>query len=189
MFPSHDPLKLDHFKSAPELSKRFIPIYSNKDVIKKLGSGTVLEEKQPYRIGDFTVFPLPVKHDVECYAYLIIHPEIGKLVFCTDAASFPYNISGLDHLLIEANYDELIQQEYMLNNFYSHNNIERLTNSHLSLYQAKEIVKRHNSDKLKTIMLLHLSSRNSNSDYFKEEIQKITGKPVIIANKNIEIEL
>ena len=137
--------ELDHFKGAPDLSKRFIKVYGNEDVIFKLGSGNVLQDKTLNEVGNFQVYPLSVIHDVPCNAFVISHPEMGKLLFVTDAASFPYNVKGIDHALIEANYCEDLMQEYAIKNMgHSFNNVERVEKSHLSLQQSIEVIDRHN---------------------------------------------
>ena len=96
----------DHSKSIPNALKNYIPVYSCKEVVEKFDGVKILKHKTKYKIGSFTVMPLPVEHNVENYAYLIEHEEIGKLVFCTDAISFNYKINDVNHLLIEANYSE-----------------------------------------------------------------------------------
>ena len=101
--------KGDHSKSIPNALKNYIPVYSCKEVAEKFNGVKLLKPNTKYKIGSFTVMPLPVEHNVENYAYLIEHEEIGKLVFCTDAISFHYKIKDVNHLIIEANYsDELI---------------------------------------------------------------------------------
>ena len=179
----------DHYKGAEELSARFIKIYSNESVIEKIGDGVVLQEKANNKIGNFMVYPLSVQHDVPTSAFVITHPEMGQLVFCTDAASFPYNIKGTNHLLVEANYDESLVEKFLLRHTDAYNNIKRLERSHMSLQQACEVIDRHNEHCLNTIMLLHLSDRNSDDDMFKTEVQKVCGKPVQIARKGLVIDL
>ena len=65
----------------------------------------------------------------------------------------------------------------------------RLLKSHFNLENVKEFLKATDLVKVKDIVLLHLSDGNSNAAEFKEEIQRLTGKPVYIADKGLEIEM
>jgi len=58
---------------------------------------------------------------------------------------------------------------------------KRLTRSHFSLENVKEFFKANDLSKVEEIHLLHLSDSNSDEALFKEEIMKLTGKPVYIA--------
>ena len=57
----------------------------------------------------------------------------------------------------------------------------RLLTSHFSLKHAKQMLQANDLSTVREIHLLHLSNENSDHQYFKTEIQKLTGKPVYIA--------
>ena len=63
-------------------------------------------------LGGFKVQPMEVPHSCQCYAYLIQHEEVGKLLFITDCVRFNYKIKGINHVLIESNWCE----EILINN-------------------------------------------------------------------------
>ncbi|MNP81687.1 hypothetical protein D3C76_1801220 [compost metagenome] len=66
---------------------------------------------------------------------------------------------------------------------------DRLIKSHFSLENVKEFLKANDLSKVRNLMLIHLSSSNSNAKTFKSDIERFTGVPVYIANKGLEIEL
>ena len=92
----------DHSLSVDEFRIRGIPIY------------------RPYAYGpsatDFGKFHIqcfPLEHDVPCYGFLITHPEMGKMVYITDTAYCKYRFKGLNHILVECNYDErMLSEDY-----------------------------------------------------------------------------
>jgi phosphoribosyl 1,2-cyclic phosphodiesterase len=59
--------------------------------------------------------------------------------------------------------------------------IERIKKTHMSLDGVKKFLAINDLSKIREIRLIHLSDSNSDPDYFKREIQKLTGKLTIIA--------
>lgn len=179
----------DHAKGVKKLSESFIDIYSSSGTLNAIGiKGNVMSEMKKYTIGKFVVMPIKAFHDAsQPFCYVIKHPDMGTLAFCTDTARFDYKITNLNHLLIEANYSEEIILKNNLISPNSYNDLKRLRNSHLGIEDCKTIIKRHNS--LTNIILLHLSDRNSDKKQFKKECQEVSGIPVRIAQKGLEITL
>ena len=179
----------DHFNAAKDMSNAGIDVYSNRPVINKIGSGYVMIKKRVYGVGNFEVYTIRVIHDVETFAFMIMHPEMGRLLFVADTAQFNYSFKGINHLLIEANYDEDIVAENAINNPNAFNNIERLEKSHMSLKECEIACGNNVGPGTKNIVLIHLSSGNSDQEMFKGAIKKKTGKPVYVAEEGFEIEL
>ena len=175
----------DHSKSIPNALKNYIPVYSCQEVAEKFDGVKLLMPKTKYKIGSFTVMPLPVEHNVENYAYLIEHEEIGKLVFCTDAISFNYKIKGLNNLLIEGNYSE----ELMIDNLCKNKEIRSHNEYHMEINTTIEAIKRNMNSELKTIMLVHLSDGQSDEKLFQKMVFEEVGIMPIIADKWLEISL
>lgn len=178
----------DHFKAAKDINDCHIGIYSNKEVIDKLGSGNVMKAKTLYRIGGFIVYPLNVFHDVKTFAFVIIHIEMGSLLFITDTGKFPYKVPDVNHILIEANFDNNLAADGIINGS-RYNNLDRLSENHMSIDECEKVISNNLSKETRNIVLLHLSDGNSNAENFKSRIRKKTGKPVYIADENLEIEL
>lgn len=175
----------DHSMHLPEIVRRAIPVYSHPDVAELYKGVIPLHANRKYRIGKFMVTPIPVEHSVPCYAYLIEHKNIGKLLFATDLQDFKYRIKNLDHLFIEANYGNDILDDNAGEDKWSSSAYK----SHLEIYQTIDIIKHNISSKLKTICLLHLSDDNSNSNLFKKMVWDETGRICYIAERGLEIEL
>jgi hypothetical protein len=59
----------------------------------------------------------------------------------------------------------------------------------MELQTTKRILKAHDLSKLQNIVLIHLSERNSDAERFKEEILRLTGLQVFLANPGGSIDL
>lgn len=183
----------DHSKYINSLIKKGIDIYSSPgtfealqvDKIKNHRTNYVFSEKAT-KIGEFIVLPFEAQHDAkEPLGFLIQHKELGKLLFITDSYYCKYKFSGLNHILIECNYSNKILEERDL----PKNLKSRIIKSHFELENVKDFLRATDLVAVKNIMLIHLSDGNSNAAEFKEEIEKLTGKPVYVADKGLELEL
>lgn len=182
---------LDHIGYVSEYIKSGIEVYSSDNTFKDVETVTGERTKTirplvKQKIGNFTVTPFNVPHDVECYGYLIEHPEIGKLLFLTDLEYCPYNFQKqkVNHILCECNYDkELVDRNYD----YSLRN--RVLQTHMSLQTFLGVIKTNKTDSLQNIILCHLSHSNSDSEHFIGETKKVVSCPVYVAEKGLQIEL
>lgn len=165
--------------------KAQIPIYSNEEVSEKYKGVKALQPKVRYKIGDFIVQPLEVQHNVHNFAFIIEHEEIGKLVFVTDAISFPYKVKGVNHLLIEANFSE----DLIIDNLCKNETIRSHNEYHMEIGKTIEAIKRNMNPDLKTLMLIHLSDGQSDEKLFQKMVFEEVGIRPIIADKGIIVEL
>jgi len=131
----------------------------------------------------------PLKHDVECFGYLIKHPESGTIVFMTDTDFCPYTFKGLNHIIIECNYSQDILDENIMNHDIHMAVQNRVEGSHMSLETCKDFFESNDIIQVNNIILTHLSNLNASPKLFKEEIQDITGKMVFIAEKGLSVDL
>lgn len=176
----------DHSKIVKKALKYCIPVYSCSEVAEKYDGVQVLRPNTRYRVGDFIVQPLPVQHNVENYAYIITHPEVGKLVFALDCVQFPYRINGVNHWIIEANHDESLMIDHMCENIFS----QSASINHLNIDQCIDVLQGHLCCDTRTIVFAHLSDDNSNADNFLGRTKGELGfENVYIADKGLEIEL
>lgn len=136
------------------------------------------------RLGNFIIRPFSLEHDVPCYGFHISHKDIGNLVFITDTYFVKYKFENIDHLLIECNYVEEI-----LHAGRNQALINRTLKSHMGLETVVEFLKANNSDKLKNVVLLHLSDRNSNEELILKKCYEATNKKTYIADKGLIVEL
>lgn len=175
----------DHSKSIKQILQKQIPIYSNQEVADKYQGVKVLKPKIQYKIGRFVVMALPVQHNCENYSYLVTHEEFGKLVFCTDAMSFPYKIKGCNYILIESNYSE----DLIIDNLCKNETIRSHNEYHMEISKTIESIKRNMNPELRTLMLIHLSDGQSDERMFKQMVFYEVGIKPIIADKGIIVQL
>ena len=144
-----------------------------------------MQPKVRYKIGNFIVQPLEVQHNCQDFAFIIEHEEIGKLVFVTDAVSFPYKVKGVSHLLIDANYSE----DLIIDNLCRNQEIRSHNEYHMEIGKTIEAIKRNMNPELRTLMLIHLSDGQSGEKLFQKMVFEEVGIKPIIADKNIIVEL
>lgn len=182
----------DHSKSAKEIVEDGINIYASLGTLKRIFDESeinahrmkVAKPGKTFRVGGFMILPFEVQHDAEePLGFLIHHDEIGKLLFITDTYYCKYNFKGLNHILIECNYSKAI-----LDSNDNPNSLRRrIIQSHYELGNVINFLKSCELSKIENIMLIHLSSVNSDRDMFKREIEKNIGFPVVIAERGVEI--
>lgn len=139
------------------------------------------ENKKQFRVGSFTVLPFDVKHDVENHGFLIQSDNGSKLLFASDTYYVRFLFKDLNYIMIECNYSEKILDENIENERTPKFLGKRIKKSHFSLENLLEFFKANDLSKVREIHLLHLSDANSNEELFKREVQKVTGKLVIVA--------
>lgn len=176
---------LDHAKSISNALTYRIPVYSCKDVCERHKGVILIEPNKKYRIGDFVVQPIPVKHNVECYAYLIEHEEMGRLLFATDLCEFPYKIKNINHLAIESNFDE----DILINCLCENQNIRSNNQYHMEISETIKVIKGLYSGNLNTVLLCHLSDRLSNERNFQQRVFNEVGIYPKVATKQTVLEL
>jgi phosphoribosyl 1,2-cyclic phosphodiesterase len=183
----------DHAKYATEYAKFGVHIYCNEDVAQKkqfpYGSSSVVRLGKTVTIGSFRVCPIELHHDVPNYGYMVQHPDMGTLLFATDTYKMGLFIKGIDHWLIEANYDDRILKANVQDGKIDRAQANRLMLSHLSLDNTIQYLKMCEAEKSKTITLCHLSDRNSDPAIFRNTVAGAFGVPTFIAQKGLVVEL
>ena len=99
----------DHAGHATSLATSGVTVFASADTLRAKGLygkpfTREIQARHGYAVGGFRVIPLDVKHDVPCFAFIVGHAEIGKMLFITDTIAFPYVVDGLNTILIQANY-------------------------------------------------------------------------------------
>ena len=183
----------DHSKFINDFLNARIGVYiseqTKKEIeLKCLLQPTIIKENEQFMIGNFTVLPFLVKHDVECFGFLIHHQECGKLLFVTDSYYVPYTFSGLNNLLIEANYSLEILMKNVSDGRMHGAMLNRTLQSHMSIETCCEALAANDLSKVNNIVLIHLSAANSNADEFQRRIERQTGKKTTIADKGMVIK-
>lgn len=164
---------------------RAIPVYSNKETKSIFPDVVELSIKKKYRIGGFEVQCLEVPHNAQCYSFIIDCPDGMRILFITDCSYFKYKVKDVNILMVETNYN----QEVIVDNAENDEWSSSASENHLSLEQAIEVIKRHKSHNLKTVIGLHLSNKNSDEKKFGERIFEETGIRAIFADSGMIVEL
>ena len=178
----------DHSRYIPDYLFRSIPVYAPEETAKVYKTN-IARHKEIFTLENFKIMPFELKHDAQCHWYLIQHPEMGKLLFATDTYYVPYKFKGLSHVLIEVNYSKDILNENVSKGYVPLIQYRRVLSSHMELGTTKEMLRANDLSTIVNIVLLHLSDANSDAQLFKKEIESVTGKPVYIADKGLEINL
>lgn len=180
-------IHVDHTKHLPDALKYQLKVYSCKSVADKFESVKILKIGHKYRIGSFYVQTLPVPHgDCECYAYIIDHEDMGRLLFATDLSDFPYKVKGCNHIMLECNNSLDAIVDNMIEGHFN----RAASDTHLDMEDCFEVLHRLETPELQNVILIHLSNRNSNEDIIRKELSEQF--PVIntyIADKKLTIEL
>lgn len=184
----------DHAGHATSLATSGVTVFASADTLRAKGLygkpfTREIRARHGYAVGGFRVIPLDVKHDVSCFAFIIGHAEIGKMLFVTDAIAFPYVVDGLNTILIEANYSDEILQENIVSGLTQEAMRPRLMNSHMELSETLRTLDRQDLSECSSIVLVHLSATNSDAAMFAKQVREHTGKPVYIASSGKEIDI
>ena len=172
----------DHSKYVRDYLKAGIPVFTNdetKRTIKvspgdRISSGA---EMKQFNMGHFEIIPFYVPHNgTACFAYLIKHPEMGKLLFATDLEYIPWSFKGhaINHFLIECNYDE----QFIDTNI---PNYEHKIKGHCSLDTCLNIIWANETVALRNVIMCHLSASSDYSGYFIKRMREVAGIGVKVA--------
>ena len=185
-YKSHPPT-LDHSKSLNDFKAMGIPIFAPylDDSCKSMN------------MGEFTVKPFDLTtidgnwthtnadgSECPCYGFLIIHKEMGRLLYITDTELIKWRFKDINHILLGVNYDkELVDSENQSKN----NHIFR---GHLEIGTACDFVSANNSSTLQNVIMCHLSSENADKDLFIDNMKKVACMAnVCVAERGLEVEL
>ena len=176
----------DHCKAINDITKAGIDCYMSKGTAEALEvSGHrlhIIKAKQQFKIGSWTILPFETQHDArDPLGFLLANQDGEKLLYATDTYFIRYRFQGLTHIMIETNYSMDILRANVEAGLVEPTLKNRILKSHFSLENVKKFLQANDLSKVQEIWLLHLSEQNSCEKRFKEEVQKITGKPTYIA--------
>lgn len=176
----------DHCAGLNDVLKAGINVYMSEGTataidVKHHRMKTV-QAKQQFQLGTWTILPFDVQHDVsEPLGFLLLNKQGEKLLFATDTYYIKYKFKGLTHIMVECNYSLKILNENIATGRVPKVMRKRLLRSHFSLENVKDFLKANDLSRVQEIWLLHLSDNNSDEEFFKREIQELTGKLVYVA--------
>lgn len=180
----------DHSRYLADYMKAGIEVYTSDETQSALEIITgeyakAIIPNKAYKIGNFTVQPFELIHDVPCLGFYIRHKDFGKLLFITDTEYVPQNFKSLnvDHILIEANYmeDKMCKADFKR----SH-----VLQGHMLIDTTCEFLRQNDNSNLKNVVLLHLSDGSSDEkEFLRKAKESVSGANVYVADKGMEIEL
>lgn len=178
----------DHAKSLNEVMKAGIDTYATKGTFAKAAKNhrmKIVPQKGQFQVGNFKVISFPTIHDVaEPCGFLINHKDCGTTLFLTDTVYCPFTFTGLNNIIVEANYDqEIIDEKLGTMKFLR----DRIYNSHMSIDTCLEFLKANDLTAVNNIVLIHLSDSNSHELNFADHVNKLTGKSVHVATNGMQI--
>lgn len=181
----------DHSKFIKDFLASKIDVYMSLETKKETSLSSygikIIEAKKKFQIGDFKVFPFEVKHDVNCLAFYINHPESGNFLFATDCFYVPNRFANLNNILIEANYRTDILKRNIAAGKIPTLLRDRTIESHMSFETCKEALLANDLSVVNNIVLIHLSAGNSNAKEFENDMFEATGKNIHIADVGMKI--
>ena len=184
----------DHSGYVQKVLEAGIDCYMSKGTKEVLGLNhhrvNILGEFAKISIGGYKVMVFDTKHDCrQPFGFLIHHKDMGLMLFATDTYYLKYNFEGLNHIFIECNYAKDILDKNVELGIINNMLKNRTLRSHFELENVKNFLKSNDISSVRNICLLHLSDRNSDAERFKKEIEQLTDKNVVIAEKGTEINL
>jgi len=172
----------DHAGFFKDYELNGIKVYATPSV----GTKNPIDDLKAFKLGNFTISPFKVFHDVPNLGFQIYHSEMGNTIFATDTNHLPYRFKKIDNILLETNFSHEIMDSRINMNFLLR---DRVNQSHMSLEEAKLFVAANDFSYCRNVVLIHLSNSNSNEVEFVKEIKEITGKPTIAARNGMKISL
>lgn len=182
---SHRCSHSDHSLSIDKAISNGIPVWSCRDVADIHKGVNVMELGKTCKVGGFSIQPLSVPHSVECYAYIIEHEEVGRLLFATDLTYFKYRIKGLKTIILEANYSE----DFIFDNICDGEEIRSMSQNHMEIGDTIRSIRANYSSDLDNVILCHLSQSQGDKQAFKERIYDELGIMCEVAEKGTVIDL
>lgn len=181
----------DHSRHLRDYTKVGLDVLSTKEVQDNNKFGTIAARNGvTYAFGKYRATAITVEHDVECFAYLIYHPEMGTLFFATDCYNLHQVIKGVTHYLIEANYSDEKLNEWILRGKTTPQMANRVRLSHLSLQHCIDYLRMCEADKTaKTIVLIHGSSRHLDKEIAEKRVASAFGAATFVAESGIKVSL
>ena len=176
----------DHAKSAKDLAKMGVDIYSSTGTLDEIGlSGhhraNVVCHAVNHSVGrDWWIAPFNLVHDSAEPTGFLISSKGDAVTFITDTAYCEYVLPPCNILMIEANYSETILAANVDAGRIEPARAKRVLQNHMSLERVLDFLAANDTSRLREIRLLHLSDGNSDAKEFRKTVQKATGIPVFV---------
>lgn len=169
----------DHIKSAGAYGRKTkVPIYVNDMIVQDMPifqkcTTVNITDTSSLTIGSIAVKPFSTKHDARHALGFVFTDASTSFCYLTDTGSVSKTmreaIKDCNSYFIECDYDDDMIKEYPE---YSEELKNRITSNfgHLSTQQTMELVESLGIDRIKVVVIGHLSPRTNSPDKVKERI-------------------
>lgn len=172
----------DHIQGVGVLSRRFnLPIYmsskTEKASVSQLGNVRVIKNFEcgsPFMIKDLFIHPFSISHDAKDPSGFTVNQNGTKIGIATDlgiaTSMVKEHLKGCSLLILEANHDE----DMLINGPYPWPIKQRIKGraGHLSNEASKNLLKELQHDRLKYVILAHLSQTNNTPQKALSEVSR-----------------
>jgi phosphoribosyl 1,2-cyclic phosphodiesterase len=181
----------DHARALPDLLKRSIPVFASKETFDNLScSGhhrahIITTSLLSTDISDeWRVSAFDTVHDAPgALGFQIVTDDRDNLVFITDTAYCKYKFHQINVLMIEANFSDAILNSNVEKGLIDPTRARRVRENHLSIERVIDFLKANDLRRCREIILIHLSSGNSDATLFKRMVQEQTGIMVTVSGE------
>lgn len=166
----------DHIKGVAPLARKFkIPVYMtpgtwhSKD-LGQLADLRLIENYQPFQVGDLRVVPVAVPHDAREPAQFIIELGSKRLGILTDLGNISLHVEQqfghCDALVLEANHDSMM----LAMGPYPLSLKDRVGGpwGHLNNQQALRFLQDSDLERLQQLVIAHVSEKNNSMEKVKQ---------------------
>jgi phosphoribosyl 1,2-cyclic phosphodiesterase len=127
------------------------------------------------------------EHDAaEPFVYLIDYAG-ERVLYATDTYFMRYSFRNVHHYIVECNYMDEILEENLASGSINGRQYERLQKSHLSLKRLCKFLRACDMPSARTVVLVHMSDRNSNERQMVDNVRTITNTATYAAHAGDEI--
>ena len=189
----------DHAGYAGRYASLGVPLYASRGTLAGIGPLNpgarvkAVEAMRVFHVGEWKVMPFDTRHDAaEPLGFIIEHREAGRILFLTDSTICPYDFRalGLDHILVEANYDDRILDGNVAAGRVEAARADRTRGTHMSLRDACELIRADQTAELKTVILIHLSADNADpAEFARRAAETALFARIEVAAAGLTVEL
>lgn len=189
----------DHVKTVDAYVKKYgVPVYANEASKDGLGQfcdfdagNYIFFEEESFFVGELTVTPFKVSHDVPCVGYSIegygkklsVATDIGKVT-----PSVLKSVIGSDLVVLESNHDCAMLEKNAVYPRYLKNRILSCK-GHLSNEDCAITIRTLVATGTKQAVLAHLSEENNCPELAFETVKRVVEDGGYIEGKDIRIEV
>lgn len=143
---------------------------------------TITDDFQKIKMGHYEVTSFPLVHDVPCFGFLIETKE-KRILYSSDTVYIKYRFKDIDCMIVEANYDKSL----LIAADDDSPKRSHVLHGHMDIDTTCRFIKANDNERLKAVILAHMSEVNGDKDLFIRKAQNVTDAKIAVADKGLEI--